>query len=760
MPRGVPTTRDRLGALLVVVGVALLAWAVWPAATVPPRLIRLVDRLPVASGEEPAGGSLVQRFTFRDGPEGWAPRESASAAPSAGGLLVTIEPVGVLDRVDERARPHVACEIDLDARDADSISIRMSVPSTQHSPRVFWRRSGDARFGLERSIPFAVTPGDTVREFRVAVADHPQWTGRIRELGLWLSNVPGDVLLESVAIERLDLPSRLRLHHPGGPVTKVRVGTELREAVIVLPGGETSLTVDVPEAGELEIGFGIPATPVAERRWRDEVLDVSSLAGRRVTVRLRAGGGGRARWAAAFGTPALSGPREEGPNLILISLDTLRADHVNAYGYPRPTTPHLDRLAAEGVLCADATAHAPHTLASHMSLMTSLLPSFHGVVKTSERLRDGIPTLADRLRAADFRTEAIVEDGYVTAEFGFHRGFERYDDGEPGIEIHPERARRTFARAAEALGRLANRRFFLFVHTYGPHAPYNPPERYRLDVDPAYDGPLKEGFEQNQRLAVAAGTLTLGPEDVRHVVALYDAAIQATDEALGEFLARLEALDLHRETLVVVVSDHGEEFLDHGIALASHGHSLYQELLHVPLVMRLPGVLPAGGVVRAPVGLVDVLPTALGLLGLPVPRGLHGENLWDLIAGKPAHPRLLHAQELLQIRQTAVRAGAIKFVRCEGPEPATRRQLIERFPNQRFYFDCAGRMELFDLAADPKEERNLAGERQDELEAFEAEIKAVLRLGEQFRQSGAAASLHDVGALTRERLKTLGYTGE
>lgn len=779
-------------AIVLTTGAGAAAWSLWPKAPILVGCVHLVDRLPPPiSIATNTASETVHEWNFQAGAAGWSrARGNLSVATGASGLAVTVSGASTSASPDGSGQAIIGCAVDFETRQANAIAIRMAISSTLMPPRFLWSREGEKGISFERSVPFPVALDGAMHEYRVDLSEHPAWSGRIAWAGLFLSNLPGEVGIEWIRLERLALSTRLKLKHPGGSTPKTRIGSDMREAVLLLPGQKTGLDVDVPASGYIDVAFAVlgddpsptsvaemeisvealgrraglsqkcgGSSPVGVREWSDRRVDLASVAGKRARLEIRASGGEGTEWAAAFGSPTLVGERAPGPNLVLVSIDTLRADHVHAYGYERETTPSIDRLAAEGVRFADATSQAPHTLASHMSLMTSLWPSFHGVVQGTDRLRDGIETLAERLRGAGLRTEAIVEDGFVSAEFGFHRGFERYDDGAPGIEVTPTRAAATFAKAERALDRLAGERFFLFVHTYGPHSPYNAPEPYCSMFDPGYSGPVKPGFGQVPGLEFAAGRLKLDAADLHHVQALYDAGVRAADEALGRFLARLESLGLDRDTLVVVVSDHGEEFLDHKLSLATHGHTLYQELLHVPLVMRLPGVVPAGSVIQDPVALVDVGPTVLDLLGLPLPRDVQGENLAPLLAGKPAPQRLLYSQELLHTRQTALRVGNLKFIYMEGPGSHGLRRLLSEYPGMHAYFDSPGRKELYDLAADPKEATDLALGREADVRSFLSAVKDLLARGERFRRKASGETLHPVQSDLDERLKALGYAG-
>lgn len=324
-------------------------------------------------------------------------------------------------------------------------------------------------------------------------------------------------------------------------------------------------------------------------------------------------------------------PRREPPDtpasLILVSIDTLRADHLGAYGYPRPTSPHLDRLAGRGVRFADVLTQSTSTKMSHKSIFASVLPSRH------RGSLEGFETLAETLAAAGFDTAAFVDGGYMRNRFGNGDGFGLYVDDLSGAALPGERpvADRKgggfevlLPRAEAWLAQRGARPFFLFLHSYDTHCPYDPPEEYRRLFEDAAAQPVD--------LAGLCGWRDFGPERLTPAVRTvirdrYDAGIRHADARLGAFLDRLGAAGLLARTVVAVVSDHGESLGEREWV----GHNrLHAPQLFVPWIMAGPG-LPAPRVVDTPAQLVDVMPTLLDLLGYPVPDGLAGSSLMPAV---------------------------------------------------------------------------------------------------------------------------------
>ncbi|HJP02600.1 MAG TPA: sulfatase [Planctomycetota bacterium] len=399
----------------------------------------------------------------------------------------------------------------------------------------------------------------------------------------------------------------------------------------------------------------------------------------------------RALWILALATACAGGEAEPArPNVLLISIDTLRADHLSCYGYAQATSPHLDRLASEGVLFEDATSTTSWTLPAHISMLTGLPISAHGVCDDRLWTRPGPDGgaepvylrgvfLPEVLRGAGYRTGGFYTWKYLEPTFGFGPGFEVYerlghtfyshpvvskqfeelrakgdtdalgrlaaehpelfDDTRPSS---PEAVERALGWIDEVRGETPERPFFCFLHLFDVHDPYQAPEPFhRRFANPDYDGPI------TGRNVMGAGTpVQRGMEegDLRHLVALYDGEIAWVDSQVGRLLDALEARGLTQNTLVVVVSDHGEEFFEHGEK--QHRRSLYRESVHVPWIARWPAGLPAGRRVAGPVGLVDLAPTIAGLCDLAPPPGAMGRDLGALARGEVANEAVTYLSEL------------------------------------------------------------------------------------------------------------------
>jgi arylsulfatase A-like enzyme len=321
---------------------------------------------------------------------------------------------------------------------------------------------------------------------------------------------------------------------------------------------------------------------------------------------------------AALWAGACPGRGERRPNLLFLAIDTLRADRLGCQGNPRGLTPNLDALAAGGVRFADARAHAPWTLPSFATIFSGLLPPQHGAGGYADHyfgLRSEVRTWPECFAEAGYRTAAIVNVDFLGSEFGLLQGFDERDARFSEDNARGRDARATTDAALAFLDRRDAQPFALFVHYFDAHAEYRPPAEYRARFADARDAASEE-FRFGSREQIAAwrsGAAAPDPDGVARAEKLYDGEVAFVDAQIGRLLGGLRAAGLEGQTLVVLTADHGEEFLDHGGV--EHGHSLHQELLHVPLLVSWPGRL-APQVESRPVGLVGLARTLCRLCGV------------------------------------------------------------------------------------------------------------------------------------------------
>jgi arylsulfatase A-like enzyme len=406
-------------------------------------------------------------------------------------------------------------------------------------------------------------------------------------------------------------------------------------------------------------------------------------------------------------------PNGRRPNVLVLVMDTTRADRCSVTGYGRPTTPRLDEFANDSVVFREAWSPAGWTGPAHASLFTGLRCEHHGFVSGGSRrfVAAGLPTLAELLASAGYATGAFVNNDWISEAFGTARGFERLEPLQARTDRSYPWAAETHAAAAswaEAQAR-GGRPFFLFINDMEPHLAYTPGDadaRPFLRGDPSAEE-IDEGraFDLPQAMAYSLDRLELTPRRLGTLGDLYDAEILSLDREIGALLDRLRMDGLLDSTIVVICGDHGEMLGEH--RLFSHGFSLYRAVTRVPLLVRFPGAFSGGRRVDSVVRLEDVMPTVLALCNVPAPPGLDGESLSGDLTG-----RIALAMQDADPQSSERLAGLAAEVSPDSP-PADARALtagIRSAFDGRFHFLAwsDGRAELYDTVSDPEESRDLA----------------------------------------------------
>ncbi len=361
------------------------------------------------------------------------------------------------------------------------------------------------------------------------------------------------------------------------------------------------------------------------------LLGAPLLAAACALVEIRALGG---RQAGTEWSPSAPGTIPPPARVILIGIDTLRADHLSCYGYRRPTSPAIDAVAeSEGVRFDRAHAAAPWTLPSSISTMTSLYPSRHQVEHDNATMAPGIPTLASVFRDSGWHSAAFVTHIYVSHLFGFDTGFVEFH--EPSVRMDfvegfQLRANQLTDMALPWLEQHREERFFLYLHYFDPHLNYDPPPPYdTMFTDPQYRGEAIGNYAFCEPFI--SRDSDMAAVDREHIVALYDGEIAFADHHIGRLFAALRELEMWDDTLLMILADHGEEFEDHGAI--GHSPSMFQEVLRVPLIVKLPGGRPEGWrpAVGEVVSNIDIAPTVLDVAGLTPPASFQGRSLVPLM---------------------------------------------------------------------------------------------------------------------------------
>jgi arylsulfatase A-like enzyme len=481
-------------------------------------------------------------------------------------------------------------------------------------------------------------------------------------------------------------------------------------------------------------------------RWQDGEVDLSAWSGRKVSLELAALAGAPAGLVAAWSAPELVAGARAGetaarapqrPNVVWISLDTLRADHLGAYGYARPTSPNLDAFAARGLRFEWAISQAPWTRPSHRSMLTGVYPASRGGLDS--------PMIGEVLYRAGYRTFAVTGGGQVDSTLGFDRGFENYRVWD---WIHEPQKMVDWTGDFSAQ---SERPFFAFLHCYEIHEPYShtkfaegmPAGRLTGEVTKEIWNRLRKRFTD---------------EEKRYAEAMYDGDLAYTDGKLGEFFAGFEKSGLLANSIVIVTSDHGEQFWEHGSW--GHGQNLYEHQIHVPLLVYLPesvreelasasraasaGPALVQGVVEDQVELVDLYPTLLELLRVAPESPGNGRSLVSLLAGKgslPAREAFAEHTNVKEKEQKALRTPRYKFI-VSIPRKSS---------------DATGESyELYDLKRDPAEQHNLAPGLEPRVAELRTRIGKILDGTDEGVEEEVPAEIDEA---LREQLKALGYIG-
>lgn len=544
---------------------------------------------------------------------------------------------------------------------------------------------------------------------------------------------PLDLLRAGPALKAADVGGRDASWIAGQTGKGMRINDVVRATLNASPPSRYAFAADVPKGARLSFAVGIPPerhdkpgveflvkvrsegreetvwtmlldplSRPAHRKWVPVDVDLAAHAGRGREIVLETRGfekdddARQAFWA----DPALTVSDEARPPLAIIYLvDTLRADHTTPYGYARDTTPELAAFARDAVVFEQAVSHASWTKPAVASIFTSLLPGRHRAVQLRDSLDPGLVTLAEMLQARGFATGAAVANSVIyTAGTNFDQGFDFFA-GLHGAGNRPSKVVEAGPVVDTALGWLDERRGFpnfLYVHTMDPHVPYTPPAPFDRKYEPH---PTADHPAQDPRYDLKE------PLDKERLIAQYDGEIAYGDQEFGRFLRELKQRGLYDRALIAFVADHGEEFEDHGKWL--HGRSVFDELVRVPLVVKFPGRRHGGTRVAQQVQTVDLLPTVLEHLALPVPAApvITGHPLQAVVAGGAPEPPAVSEISHRGFVAHGMRTSRDKYVRRFSPE------------EDELYFD---------LKADPRESRNLIDAHRERVRLLKAGVEAAM----------------------------------
>lgn len=446
--------------------------------------------------------------------------------------------------------------------------------------------------------------------------------------------------------------------------------------------------------------------------------------------------------------------KPKGPNVILISIDTLRADHLGCYGYKRDTSPNIDKFAKESVLFKNSRSQSHWTCPSHLSLLTSLFPSVFKVWEWPNpgRLSNKYLTLAEILKNEGYKTAAFTEGVVVSEKYGFKQGFDEFY--EPLHASAEGDIRNTFNRyAIEWINRKKKDKMFIFLHCYDVHLPYDPPEpfksRFSSQFTPANKladlHSLRHVFLNNDSMRFLGNKAKKDPNFLSTMIALYDGEINNVDNELEKFFYKLKDMKLFDDTLIIFISDHGEQFNEHG----SFGHcNLYDTELHTPLIIHLPKLLNHYNrqIINTIVGNIDLIPTILEILEI----NSTGKNIFQGFSF------------LNVMKRTVPFHRPFVFSESLNEESHICAVATDRF---KYLFNAKGKEELYDVMSDPKEENNLLLVNKSGSNIRNVRDKFFKLLGNQIQSNEALSNHLNTGNRrnamfdkdTFERLKSLGY---
>ncbi len=621
--------------------------------------------------------------------------------------------------------------------------------------RLFWAAPGES-FDQARSLRLnsaSATGGAATHTFDLR--RHPEWRGRVKALRLDLPDVEGQVFrVSSITLGRSNTDAESLARLVDGD-WKVELGHEVRNAILGPPGMARRWRLPKGATGQLRFAIGLPASSgraVTFRlsteggkalyeaeidprgdgagRWRDVVVELKDPV-EELVFETEAG----PEYRIESGIPAWANPEilrdsaRRPPNVILVSLDTLRADRLSLYGYEHPTSPRLEAWAQRrAVTFQRAVATAPWTLPSHVSILSGLDALSHGVNYELPASHE-VQMLPETLRSAGYLTLAVTGGGWIHPRNGMAQGFDRFHYWSGGAGGANEMATGV-DRALGLLEEHADRPFFLFLHTYEAHDPYHPRMPYArrcFSGEDAEEGgaflygatplprrrddgfPLFYRFVRWKKGEKSRTASRMPEEDLPLVSCLYDSGVAFLDEQIGRLFDGLRELDLERDTVVVLTSDHGESLGENG--LVKHAYLTDTNLL-VPLVIALPKGRHAGRVVEAQVSTVDIYPTVLSLLGIETGEAVDGVSLEPLIADS----------EPPRTREAWSYAGASNFGLSLRVNDRAK-----YIVNDTAWTPLAGQEHLYQLRDDAAEQRDVAADGSPDLEGLRRRAREYLR---------------------------------
>jgi arylsulfatase A-like enzyme len=684
-----------------------------------------------------------------------------------------------LHAVEVRLRVSRGANLFVATRPGDVLDLRQEAAVARRIP---WAAASPVVAGDEMRtyviVPPAPVSGSRIRHVLIRPTDAPGADFAIESVRLvfrneHLAGVPSGVswqglrdVFRETLVTRSPESARFALRLPSRPLLDLSVGTPEAQPV--------TFTVRVRRGGdETTVMTSTVTTPL---RWERRVVDLGPFAGSAVEIALAASAekeGALAFWGAPAVRQRAPGRGEDGPPQVVLMIqgDTLRADHLDVYGYERRTAPVLHRLADEGALFRHAITQTGWTKAATPSVMTSLYPSTHGVHRFTDRLPASATTIAEAFRDAGYATLSFSSVAFTGQFTNLHQGFEELHESEStaGRPRSSKTAREFVDRFVDWLDGHRDVRVFAYLHFFDPHSPYepNPPfdtlwadpkgrEEYLRQLE-ALKKVVADAFLAQRGMATPEELARAGIDEeafLRYSKDWYDGSIRGMDTEIGRLVERLRELGLERRSVVAFYADHGEEFHDHGRMW--HGQGVYGEMIRVPLILWAPGRVAPGARVDEPVQLIDVMPTLLEVSGLPAPEAAQGQSLRPLVR-RPGGEGVVEAATAWERRPLVAEKQPMGG--REFPGAAESYAIIDggwKLIHNAVRAPGKPEFELFDFQGDPLDRRDVARDHPEVVERLAEALeswKASARAA-RLRPEAAAGSQ---GADQLERLRSLGY---
>ncbi len=725
-------------------------------------------------------------FTTDDDKEGWREAHDIKEAEVQDGMF-TMKSTG--------EDPYIELNnVNLKAEHITTIQITMKASQGLWA-QLYWTTDEFPMFSEDSSYQFDIVSDNEHHDYFISIEDSPNWKGTLRRLRLDPTNRESHIEIDKISLLNLPFIQQLLLTHETENLRNASINNECRKIIPAFPPSKISQKVYIGEDSFFDFGYGVlknawgksgdgvqfyveaidntgkthtlfsacidPKHNEEHRRWFDERIDLSVFKGQEIELILETQGSCPINNPldrkndinfdyAVWSNPVVYYKKDDKPNIILIVLDTLRADALGCYGYEKKVSPHIDKFAADShaVIFNNAFSSSPWTVPSHANLFTS---KYLFLDKDYEwkYLPQSETTLAEVLHNNGYTTVAFTGGAWVSYSLGFNKGFEIYSD-----TIKFGKIERVYQNTINWLKTNKDKKFFLFFHTYEVHTPYIRTQLAK-NIDPGRIPEICQTNFHNGNLLARDICLTATSSEKKYIRALYDGGVQVADKYLGLLFEKLKELKLFDNTVIIITSDHGEEFWDHYELAATHGYSLYNELLHVPLIIYDPHHTVRKRLISTNVSLIDLFPTILDIAGIRDfnQQTIMGESLLPLIKGaRRTKANVTFAEikeESSDIQLQSIITDKYKYIYSLNGKGIR--------PYNWFMVPIKDREQLFLLDYDFKEKCNLITLETEQAKAARAQLKAFIKQNKALLSKKMQPEEVKIDQQLRNKLKALGY---